>query len=150
MNSAVMFSKASDEWATPQAFFDALDREFVFGIDCAATPENAKCDEFYSYVSEELNALTVPWKREHGVHWCNPPYSQCRAFVEKAARARVFGVTTVMLVPSRTDTKWFHEFIWEVNRPKSGVEVRFIKGSLKFGDGKNSAPFPSMVVIFRP
>lgn len=152
MNNALMFSKASDEWTTPQDFYDALNAEFGFGIDVAATEQNTKCGEFYSYVDEDTNALTVEWHRDNGAHWCNPPYSKCAAFVEKAARSRMLGVTTVVLVPSRTDTAWFHEFVWEqsAHRPKPGVEVRFVRGRLKFGSQKNSAPFPSMVVVFRP
>ena len=80
----------------------------------------------------------------------NPPYSKCRQFIEKAAREASKGATVVALVPSRTDTRWWHEYVWSGSQPKPGVEVRFVKGRLKFGEGKNGAPFPSVVVIFRP
>ena len=91
------------------------------------------------------DALTTLWMPRS--YWCNPPYSRCREFVAKAAQERErVGALTVMLLPSRTDTRWFHDHVWQ----KPGVEIRFIKGRLKFGDGKNSAPFPSMVVVFRP
>lgn len=76
--------------------------------------------------------------------FCNPPYSNIRSWVEKSYRESLKpGTTVVMLIPSRTDTRWFHSFIYH------RAEIRFIKGRLKFGDSKNSAPFPSMIVIFR-
>jgi phage N-6-adenine-methyltransferase len=148
MNSGLMFSKASDEWSTPQAFFDVLNAEFAFDVDAAATRENTKCEEFHS---RQTDALLWPWT--FGTYWLNPPYSRCSAFIAKAAKeARTNGCTVVCLVPSRTDTRWWHEHVWdrEKHQPRPGVEVRFIKGRLKFGDGKNSAPFPSVVVVFRP
>jgi phage N-6-adenine-methyltransferase len=151
MNSGLMFSKASDEWSTPQVFFDALDREFRFGLDAAASDDNAKCTAFFT---RDDDALTRNWYPGQGwAVWLNPPYSQCREFIAKAAEESMLnGVTVVALVPSRTDTKWWHGSVWNerLNRPYDGVEVRFIKGRLKFGDGKNSAPFPSVVVVFRP
>jgi len=148
-----MFSKASDEWATPQEFYDKLDAEFNFDVDAAATAENAKCLHWLGPGSGlSLDALTVPWC--HGLwHWLNPPYSRCKEFIAKAAKERVLGVPTVALVPARTDTKWFHEYLWDERpnrRERDGIELRFVRGRLKFGDGKNSAPFPSMVVVFRP
>jgi phage N-6-adenine-methyltransferase len=155
MNNALMFSKASDEWSTPQHFYDALHAEFNFGVDAAATAGNSKCGMcFYGPESGGAyrDALAVNWTVADDTHWCNPPYSKCREFVAKAAYERTRGVLTVMLVPARTDTSWFHDYVWDrgAHKPWPGTEVRFIKGRLKFGDGKNSAPFPSMVVVFRP
>lgn len=159
MNSALMFSKASDEWSTPQEFWDALDDEFGFDVDAAATRENTKCAYYYGlgYVGGDKprnlgNALEVAWRKFPSVYWCNPPYSKCREFVAKAAQERQRGVLTVMLVPSRTDTRWFHEHVWDAqtHRPRPGIEVRFIKGRLKFGGASAGAPFPSMVIVFRP
>ena len=148
MNPALMFSKASDEWATPQDFFDALDAEFGFELDAAAAVENAKCAQ---WIGAFTDALSQPsWE---GLRvWVNPPYSRCREFVAKAAEEAQKGCTVVMLIPSRTDTRYWHAHIWdtEKHQPRPGVEIRFIKGRLKFGNGKNSAPFPSAVVIFRP
>lgn len=82
----------------------------------------------------------------------NPPYSRCREFIAKAAHEATKGATVVCLVPSRTDTRWWHDFVWNnlAHRTYPGVEIRFVKGRLKFGDGKNSAPFPSVVIVFRP
>lgn len=156
MNNALMFSKASDEWSTPQDFYRELHSEFHFVVDAAATPDNTKCVHFYSLLSD---ALGRPWTGEFGTggpvpHWCNPPYSKCREFVAKAAEERKRGVLTVMLVPSRTDTRWFHDHLWQHDGnyigPRPGIELRFVKGRLKFGGAPNGAPFPSMVVVFRP
>lgn len=134
-----MFSSKTDLWETPQAFFDCLNSEFNFDIDVCATSENAKCNTFFT---KEQDGLTQPWR---GVCWCNPPYGrEIGKWVQKAYfSSKDDGATVVMLLPARTDTKWFHEYIYHQS------EIRFIKGRLKFGDSANSAPFPSMVVIFR-
>lgn len=159
MNSALMFSKASDEWSTPQDFYDALDAEFSFGIDAAATRDNRKCRGGYYGLDDGGtfthpyfgDALASPWGL-HAAHWLNPPYSQCRAFIAKAAEERRNGVLTVALVPARTDTRWFHDHLWDADthQCRPGIELRFIRGRLKFGEAENGAPFPSMVVVFRP
>lgn len=138
MNTDVMFSSKTDLWETPQSFFDELDREFHFDLDVCALPENAKCVRYYT---PEQDGLSQPWK---GVCWCNPPYGRkIGSWVLRGFFASAEGATVVMLLPARTDTKWFHEYIY------GKAEVRFIKGRLKFGGSTNSAPFPSMVVIFR-
>lgn len=141
MNKEVIFSSKSEMWETPQDFFDSLDDEFHFTLDVCATRENAKCARFYT---KEVDGLHQPWD---GVVWCNPPYGrEIGKWVFTAAVASgVRGATVVMLLPARTDTRWFHEYIYQKDR----VEIRFIRGRLKFGGSKNSAPFPSMVVIFR-
>lgn len=127
------------EWATPQAFFDRLNHEFGFTIDVCATAENAKIPHFYS---EEIDGLSQVWT---GTCWMNPPYGrQIADWVEKAAMSAQAGATVVCLVPARTDTRWFHELCL----PRG--EIRFVKNRLYFGNGKERAPFPSMLVIFRP
>lgn len=132
-----MFSSKTDMWATPQDFFDKLNEEFNFTVDVCAIPENAKCDKFFT---PEINGLKQEWT---GVCWCNPPYGrEIGKWVEKSYIASTWGATVVMLLPARTDTKWFHEYIY------NKAEIRFIKGRLKFGNSKTAAPFPSMVVIF--
>ena len=137
MNRELMFSSKNPAWETPQDFFDALNAEFHFTVDAAAEPHNTKCKRFFD---PEENGLAQSWDGE--TVWCNPPYGRgIGKWVQKAAESKA---TTVMLLPARTDTKWFHDFI---NRPC--VEIRFIKGRLKFGGAENAAPFPSMVVIFR-
>ena len=141
MNTELMFSSKTDLWETPKDLFDKLNKEFHFALDVCATPENAKCEEFYT---KEQDGLKQPWK---GTVWCNPPYGrQIGEWVRRAFLASVSGSTVVMLLPARTDTKWFHDYIYKRNN----VEIRFIRGRLKFGGNKNSAPFPSMVVVFMP
>ena len=141
MNKEVMFSSATDNWATPQDFFDKLNAEFHFDLDVCADESNHKCDKYYT---KEQDGLAMPWK---GTVWCNPPYGrEIGSWVRKALFASVGGATVVMLIPARTDTKWFHDYIYK----RENVEVRFVKGRLKFGNSKNSAPFPSMVVVFNP
>ncbi len=132
-----LFMSTTDLWETPQSFFDKLNEEFHFNLDACALPENAKCSDFYS---PEQDGLSQTWK---GTVWCNPPYGrQVGQWIEKAAKSAEEGSTVVMLLPARTDTKWFHRYIY------GKAEIRFIPGRLKFGESENSAPFPSMVVVF--
>jgi site-specific DNA-methyltransferase (adenine-specific) len=144
-----MFSKKTDDWETPREFFKELDREFRFGLDAAASEDNSKCT---SFLDLGLDALRRDWATEPGWSvWLNPPYSRCAEFIAKAAEESRKGTTVVALVPARTCTRWFHAHVWDTlkHQPRDGVEVRFIKGRLKFGEGKNSAPFPSVVIVFR-
>lgn len=157
MKPDVMFSKATDEWRTPQATFDALNAEFGFDHDAAARADNSWVDGDYfgpdHRYEGQRDALAVEHWRPYGrTFWLNPPYSKCRAFIAKAAAESRKGCTVVCLVPSRTDTRWWHANVWDCDKdqPREGVEVRFIKGRLKFGNSQNSAPFPSVVIIFRP
>ena len=142
MNLDVMFSSKSMEWATPQDFFDKLNEEFHFTLDPAADDFNHKCNLYYT---EEQNGLVQDWGGQ--TVFCNPPYGRhIGDWVKKCAEEAMRPNTTcVMLIPARTDTTYFHDYIY--NKP--GTEIRFVRGRLKFGDGKNSAPFPSMVVVFR-
>lgn len=136
---SVHFSSKTPEWETPQDTFDALNLEFGLHWDMAATRENTKCGFFYD---QEHDGLSQDWSDKRC--WLNPPYGKTIGkWVEKAAMGGASIV--VALLPARTDTRYFHQYIY--NNPK--CEIRFIKGRLKFGDSKNSAPFPSMVCIFR-
>lgn len=139
MNTEVMFSSKTDQWATPQDFFEEVNAEFHFNLDVCALPENAKCQAYYT---PEMDGLKQPW---YGTCWCNPPYGrEIKKWVEKAYNEhKKNGNCIVMLLPARTDTRWFHDYIYGKS------EIRFIKGRLKFGNAKNSAPFPSMLVIYR-
>lgn len=138
-NLKPLFTSKSDEWSTPQDIYDKLNKEFCFTLDPCATVENHKCNTFFTI---EQNGLLQNWGGQ--TVFCNPPYSQIGLWVEKAFReSRKDNTIVVLLIPSRTDTKYFHNFIYHRS------EIRFIRGRLKFGDSKNSAPFPSMVVIFR-
>lgn len=137
MRTDLMFSSKSDEWETPQELFDQLDKEFNFTLDPCATSLNAKCKKYYT---KKENGLNISWRGERV--FCNPPYGReigkwVKKCYEESERAFV-----VMLIPARTDTSYFHNYIYKKQ------EIRFLRGRLKFGNGKNSAPFPSMVVIF--
>lgn len=139
MNKEVMFSSKTDLWETPQDLFDQLNGEFHFNLDVCALPENAKCDRYFT---PEMDGLSQPW---NGVCWCNPPYGRkIGAWVRSALFSSAAGNTVVMLLPARTDTRWFHDYIY------GKAEIRFLRGRLKFGGCKNCAPFPSMVVIYKP
>lgn len=137
LNDGMMSSKTS-EWATPQDFFDKLDSEFHFTLDVCATPENAKCHDFFT---KDDDGLSKEW---YGIVWMNPPYGrEISKWVEKCAN---YEGASVMLLPARTDTRWFHDYIY--NNPRA--EVRFVKGRLRFNGSNRDAPFPSMVVVLKP
>jgi len=132
-----MFSSKTDEWETPQDLFNELDQEFEFNLDVCATKDNRKCKNFYA---KEIDGLKQNW---HGVCWMNPPYGrEIGKWVKKAYEESLKGSTVVCLLPSRTDTRWWHDYCMK-------GEIRFIKGRLKFSGNKYSAPFPSAIVIFR-
>ncbi len=132
-----LFSCKTPEWATPQPFFDELEREFgEFDLDPCATPENAKCPQFFTQADD---GLSQKWG---GKVFMNPPYGrEIGKWVEKAYQESLGGAKVICLLPARTDTRWFHDYCLK-------GEIRFLKGRLKFGDMTNSAPFPSMIVIF--
>ena len=135
---SVHFRSDSCEWATPQETFDELHREFGFDLDVCATAENAKCERFYTKAD---NGLQQPWA---GVCWMNPPYGRgIGQWIRKAHTAALDGATVVCLVPARTDTAWWQDYC------ANAADVRFLRGRLKFGGCKNSAPFPSAVVVFQ-
>jgi phage N-6-adenine-methyltransferase len=136
---AVHYSSASNEWETPQALFDQLDAEFHFTLDPCATPENAKCHKFFT---KQDDGLCKNWY-ENTV-FVNPPYGrEIGAWVAKSLASAKHGATVVMLIPARTDTKYWHEFVMEAH------EIRFIRGRVKFGGVENNAPFPGVIVVFR-
>ncbi len=140
MNTELMFSSKTDKWATPQWFFDELDKEFHFTLDPCADEFNNKCEKYYT---EEQNGLVQDWGGE--VVFCNPPYGnkETGIWTKKCYEESLKPNTTVvLLIPARTDRISFHDYIY------GKAEIRFIKGRLKFGDGKNPAPFPSMIAIF--
>ena len=136
MNSG-LYSSNTDLWATPDYFFDSIKDEFNPTLDVCALPENTKCERFFT---PEMDGLKQKWD---GVCWMNPPYGRkIKYWVEKAYHESKNGSKIICLLPARTDTKWFHDFIY------GKAEVRFIKGRIKFGEAKWNAPFPSMIVIF--
>lgn len=137
--NGILFSHKSDEYATPQSLFDELNAEFSFNLDPCATKENHKCEDFYTI---EQDGLSHDW--EGRCVFCNPPYSRIAQWVRKCyEEAKKPNTTVVMLIPARTDTRYFHDYIYH------HAEIRFIKGRLRFNDEKKGAPFPSMVVIYK-
>ena len=144
MNAALLSSKKMD-YCTPQAFFDALNREFRFTLDAAATAKSAKCPAYYT---PETDGLSSPWNLAGGgAVFCNPPYGRkIGQWVRKAYEEAKRGTTVVLLIPARTDTTYFHDYIY------GKAEIRFIRGRLRFTDEEGNAyapaPFPSMVVIY--
>jgi site-specific DNA-methyltransferase (adenine-specific) len=141
METKLHFSSASGNWATPQDFFDKQNEEFHFTLDPCADDTNHKCERYYT---EEQDGLKQDWSGE--IVFCNPPYGRdVQKWVKKCFDEVYSGKCrcAVMLLPARTDTRWFHDYIYH------RAEVRFVKGRLKFGDQKQPAPFPSMVIIFR-
>lgn len=143
MNSALLSSKKMD-WCTPQDFFDHLNEEFGFVLDAAATDKTAKCPLYYT---PETDGLSQSWDRG-GAVFCNPPYGrEIGKWVKKAyEEARGGGDAVVLLIPARTDTTYFHDYIY------GKAEIRFVRGRLRFTDDEGNAgdpaPFPSMVVIY--
>lgn len=136
-NLAVHFSSKTDLWSTPQDFYDQLHAEFNFTLDPCSDGTNAKCAKFFT---AEDDGLAQDWSQDRV--FMNPPYGRVIGnWMRKAADSDTL---VVCLVPSRTDTRWWHDYV--IDR---GAEVRFIKGRLKFGNQPNSAPFPSALVIYR-
>lgn len=125
----VLFSSKSPHWATPRALFDELNVEFRFNFDPCPLGEMEQ---------DGSSPLFTTWVGRRV--YCNPPYDKGIAqFLERAQEAEI----AVFLLPARTDTRWFHNLVLPFAK-----EIRFVKGRLKFGDSKNSAPFPSMIIIY--
>jgi phage N-6-adenine-methyltransferase len=139
MIDKVHFSSIKPDYETPKSFFDEINKEFDFDIDVAASNDNYKVNKYYTLYENALN------KKWIGNVWCNPPYGrQIKLWTKKANNEIKIKNSNliVMLLPSRTDTRWFHEDCIQ-------HEIRFIKGRLKFGNSKDNAPFPSMLVIMK-
>lgn len=136
--SSSLFSSNSDEWSTPDSLFNVLDAEFHFTLDPCSSDLNFKCFNHFTIFDD---GLKQDWSGN--VVFCNPPYSNIYDWAKKCYFESLKAFTTVVfLVPSRTDTKWFHEFVYPY------CELRFIKGRLRFNNADN-APFPSMICIWR-
>ncbi|MBD3929922.1 adenine methyltransferase [Staphylococcus sp. EG-SA-6] len=136
----VHFSSKSNEWTTPQHLFDELNQEFNFTLDPCATEENAKCSKHFTI---EDDGLSKDWSND--VVFMNPPYGrEIKKWIKKAYEESLNGATVVCLIPARTDTMYWHDFIFD-----KADDIRFLKGRLKFGNGKNSAPFPSAIVVYK-
>ncbi len=131
----------TDLHATPPEFFRKMERRYgPFDLDVCALPENAKCARYFT---PEQDGLKHPWR---GRCWCNPPYGKTVGqWVRKAWESSLQGATVVLLLPARTDTRWWHEYVTAY-----ATKVRFVRGRLTFGSAAHPAPFPSAVVVFTP
>ena len=137
--ASALYSSRTEEWPTPQSFFTELHQAFSFTLDPCATHQNAKCA---TYFTKAEDGLMQDW----GSHivFCNPPYGRDMAhWARKCFEASQAGATVLILAHARTDTRWFHGWVYN-----KATEIRFVKGRLKFGDAKNSAPFPSLVAVY--
>ena len=141
MNTDLMFSSKDNSWETPPSLFNILDMEFNFTLDPCCTKQTAKCKKFFT---KEEDGLIQDWSKD--IVFVNPPYGrEIGKWVEKSYNEAKKGAKVVMLIPSRTDTKWFHDFIY------NKAEIRFLKGRIRFLQNKkelNAAPFPTMLIIF--
>jgi site-specific DNA-methyltransferase (adenine-specific) len=136
MNSG-LYTSNTDEWETPQELFDSLNKQYSFTLDVSANDENKKCNKYFT---KEEDGLLQDWSKD--TCWMNPPYGrEIAKWVKKAFESNT---TVVCLLPARTDTKWFHDYIY------NKAQVKFIRGRLKFGGAKWNAPFPSMIAVFSP
>ena len=136
----VHYSSKTNEWSTPQDFFNELDKEFNFTLDPCSTRENAKCTKYFTV---EDDGLKQDWSND--VVFMNPPYGrEIKYWVQKAYEESLKGATVVCLIPSRTDTQYWHDYIFG-----KADDIRFLKGRLKFGGSKNPAPFPSAVIVYK-
>ena len=137
-----MMSSNKNNWETPQWLFDEILNEFHLEVDVCANYTNRKLNVYFD---KQTDGLSREWDCETGGYWMNPPYGrEIIKWVKKAYDSnQKHNSLIVALLPARTDTKWFHDFIY------NKAEIRFIKGRLKFSGSKNSAPFPSMIVIWR-
>ena len=137
-NMAVHYSSATNEWHTPDALFKHLDDEFNFTLDPCSNGLNAKCAKFFT---EADDGLSKDWHND--VVFMNPPYGRAIGkWIEKAYLESLKGGTVVCLIPSRTDTRYWHDYCMKA------TEIRLIKGRVKFS-GKDPAPFPSAIVVFK-
>ena len=149
----IHFSSKDQTWETPQHLFDNLNAEFNFTLDVAAADNTAKCANYYTI---EDDALSKDWKGE--VCWMNPPYGrEIKFWIKKAYEESKEGAKVVALIPYRPDTRYWFDYIWlpitvdnliYATETRPNVEVRALKGRLKFGGAPNSAPFPSAIIIF--
>jgi len=144
MSTNIHFSSKDQTWETPREFFNKLDEEFGFTLDPCCSEATAKCDKYFT---ESDNGLVQDWSND--VVFMNPPYGrEIKQWIKKAYDESQKGATVVCLVPARTDTAYWHDIIFKA-KSENDCTIRFLRGRLKFGGSKNSAPFPSAVVVFK-
>ena len=134
----VHFSSNTNEWYTPRDLFTKLNLEYNFTLDPCATPENALCSKYFT---KDIDGLTQDWSKD--IVFMNPPYGrEIGKWIKKAYEESQKGAVVVCLIPSRTDTAYWHDYVMK-------GKITFIRGRLKFGGSKNPAPFPSAIVVFK-
>lgn len=135
----VHFKSDKQDWATPSDFYNKVDNIYgPFELDPCSDGTNAKCHKHYT---EKENGLAQPW---FGKVFVNPPYNQCKQWLEKCVKEKDNCERIVVLIPARTDTKFFHDYCLQAK------SIVFIKGRLRFEGAESCAPFPSMLVVFEP
>ena len=139
MINSGLFSSNEQTWETPQPLFDKLNEVFHFELDAAAMDDSAKCKKYYT---PKDDALKQEW---NGITYLNPPYGreQSKFILKAVEESKKNARQVVCLIPARPDTKSWQDVIF-----KNGVAFCFVKGRIKFGNGKGSAPFPSAIVVF--
>lgn len=170
-----MFSSVKQDWETPQQLFDKYNEEYNFIIDLAASSNNAKCSFYFDESDDSLSKNWTEWCTDRW-GWVNPPYGlELPKWVKKCFDEMLLGAKIVALIPARTETKYFHKYIWDkkTGQARPGILVEFLEGRVTFGSDnywqwvweqeyingkenklykkygkKNTAPFPSMIVIF--
>jgi site-specific DNA-methyltransferase (adenine-specific) len=136
----IQFSSKNKNWETPQSLFNQYNEIYNFTYDLAADKFNKKCK---FYFSKKDNSLTKDWHKIKGWLWLNPPYGRdVIKWVEKSHNEALKGAKIIMLIFAKTDTKYFHNYIY------NKYEIEFLKGRLKFGNSKNNAPYGNMIVKF--
>jgi len=141
MNTELHFSSKDIEWSTPQDLYDSLNLTYRFTLDPCATKENAKCDKYYT---KEDDGLIKDWSKD--IVFMNPPYGrEIKFWIKKAYEESLRGATVVCLIPARTDTLYWHNYILN----NKADDIIFVKGRLKFGNNKNPAPFPSAIIVYK-
>lgn len=140
MNNDLMFSSDKMDWGTPRDLYESLDKEFNFSYDLCALPYNTKCT---FYFSPDQDSMKQDWHKIDGYCWLNPPYGRdIIKWIKKAYEESLIGAKIVILIPSRTDTKYWHKYCMKSSH------IRFIEGRVKFEGAKDVAPFPSALIIF--
>ena len=129
------FDIGNQNWETPDSIFVPLDNEFHFTLDVCATPDNAKCRQYFT---RDDDGLAQSW---HGTCWMNPPFGEQGKWAKKAFEESLRGIVTVGLLPARTNTNWWHKYCM-------GYEIRFIRGRPKFKGAKYGLPQPLAIVVF--
>ena len=139
INHKGLFTSNKQDWTTPKDLFNKLNEKYNFTLDACASDDNALCQKYYT---ENNSCLEYNWDNE--IVFMNPPYKNIKIFMQKAYSEALKGCKIIVLAPARTDTTWFHNYVYHCKL----CRIEFLKGRLKFGNSKSSAPFPSMLIYY--